>query len=220
VANLGVAHGGLDAVLGDGAVRAALGAATAVALQLPGAATMSNRFYTVHPRRNDRFVRASGRLRSLYPEVDFTEFHFIRHLLSRLAELSPERFAALREEIRTAWTARLDRFLDEARVPVHLLWLARRAPEDGPAEGDLGADPLFVDRAMLDAVSRGAASLTVVSDRSSPGGGTGAPGMFFAPRERAAARILPGAETHTEAARILAERIAPDASAAPAEANG
>ena len=65
----------------------------------------------MHPRRNDRFLRASERLQSLYPEVDFTEFHFNRHLLGRLQELSEERFAEIAGELRQAWLARMKHLL-------------------------------------------------------------------------------------------------------------
>ncbi len=55
-------------------------------IQVMGAHNMSNRFYAVHPRRNDRFLRASlGCCKTIYPEVDFTEFNFTRHMLTALA---------------------------------------------------------------------------------------------------------------------------------------
>ena len=71
-------------------------------IQILGAHNMSNRFYTVHPRRNDRFLRASPMLRGIYHDVDFTEFNFTRHMLSRLREISEERFALVVEELKTA----------------------------------------------------------------------------------------------------------------------
>ncbi|HAW46955.1 MAG TPA: hypothetical protein DCX34_06910, partial [Roseovarius sp.] len=61
----------------------------------------------VHPRRNDRFVAATDALRVLYAEVDFTEFHFTRHLMRRLAAISPARFARLRTAVQEAWLARM-----------------------------------------------------------------------------------------------------------------
>ncbi|MEZ5723123.1 MAG: DUF6473 family protein [Paracoccaceae bacterium] len=67
---------------------------------------MSNRFYAVHPRRNDRFLRASNLLKTIYREVDFTEFNFTRHLLTRLKELSEDKFMMVEQELK-AWVARM-----------------------------------------------------------------------------------------------------------------
>jgi hypothetical protein len=206
VANMGVPHAGLDLVLGDPAVASATRTAAAIVLQLPGAANMSNRFYKVHPRRNDRFLVAEPTLRRIYPEVDFTEFHFTRHLLDRLKDLSPERFDTVRQDLRAEWRARLARLLQEAGAPVHLLWLARRRPEAAEPKVGLGPDPLFVTADMLRDVAGGAASLTIVADESA-GASTAARGMFHGPREEAAARVLPGASAHEEAAGRLASRL-------------
>ncbi len=46
-----------------------------------GANFLSNRFYSVHPRRNDRFLRASTVLQAIYSDVDFADFTFTRHML-------------------------------------------------------------------------------------------------------------------------------------------
>ncbi len=35
-----------------------------------GAQNLSNRFYAVHPRRNDRFLRASTLMKTIFREVD------------------------------------------------------------------------------------------------------------------------------------------------------
>jgi hypothetical protein len=142
---MGVAGGGLDVVLNDGAIAMASGRATAIVLQIPGAQNLSNRLYTVHPRRNDRFLRASGILRTIYRDVDFTEFHFTRHMLDHLRRLSEDRFDIVRNELRVAWMARMQRVLSQARVPVHLLWLACRPPQGrGPCRC-AGRRPAFRD---------------------------------------------------------------------------
>lgn len=206
VVNMGVPHAGLDPVLDDPAVRAAMEKASAIVLQLPGAANMSNRFYKVHPRRNDRFLSAEPILRRIYAEVDFTEFHFTRHLLDRLKALSPDRFETVRKDLQTGWCARLESFLRDARAPVHLLWLARRRPDTGEPPKGLGQDPLFVTSEMLRNVSGAAASLTVVADEAN-GATAAARGMFHAPREESAARVLPGAAAHEEAALRLAAHL-------------
>ena len=82
--NFGVVNAGVDLYLNDPGVMGLAAGAGAKVVQVMGAQNLSNRYYSVHPRRNDRFLRASDRLEALYPEVDFTEFHFVRHLLGKL----------------------------------------------------------------------------------------------------------------------------------------
>ena len=200
--NMGVMNAGLDVIWHDAAIRAAIGGARAVVLQVTGAQNMTNRFYTVHPRRNDRFVKATTMLRTLYRDVDFTEFHFTRHLLTHLRALSADRFGVLETELREAWVARMLAFLDRALVPVHLLWLSRRAPGDREQGLRLGPDPLFVTAEMLSRVGAAAASTTIAVPPDRPGG-SATRGMFFATREEAAARVLPGPDSHDLAAQLL-----------------
>jgi hypothetical protein len=208
VANMGVTNAGLDVALGDPAIAAAESNAQAIVLQLPGAQNMSNPFYTVHPRRNDRFVRARRMLRHLYPDVDFTEFHFTRHLLSHLETLSRERFAILRDELQAAWRRRVLTYLAGAPAPVHLLWLSRHAPDAPEPETGLGADPLLVTEEMLDDVAHRAASLSVVTDPAGRGRNA-TRGMFHSRREEAAARMLPGPQAHEAACAALMGRVGP-----------
>src|SRR6056297_2682323 len=77
--NLGLPNAGPDVLAGDPGLLRMARRARAVVVQLPCAMNLSNPFYRVHPRRNDRFVAAETPLRDLFPEVDFTEFHFTRH---------------------------------------------------------------------------------------------------------------------------------------------
>jgi hypothetical protein len=209
VVNMGVSGGGLDVLLNDTAIAEAGNVATSIVLQVPGAQTLSNRLYTVHPRRNDRFLRASGILRTVYRDVDFTEFHFVRHMLDHLRALSSDRFSIVRDELRLAWTARMTRLIGDARVPVHLLWLSCRAPWDADRPKELGPDPLFVTEDMLETVARDAASLTIVS----------APYFGEEPRRRQQSTIrsrmranhmFPGSEAHAEAAAALARLLEPE----------
>jgi len=201
VVNLGAVNAGLDVLTDDPAISSAVQKADAVVFQLPGAHNMSNRFYKVHPRRNDRFLRASDIMRTIYPDVDFTEFHFTRHLLTHLTELSMDRFEILQTELRTAWVARMRRFISIVGRPVHLLWLANRTPDDGPCNA-LGSEPLLVTREMLDAISSAAASVTVATPESDfdP---DDTRGKRFAMSEEAAARLLPGPKLHARAADAL-----------------
>lgn len=206
VVNMGVMNAGLDVVTQDAAIAAALHGAQAVVLQISGAQNMSNRFYTVHPRRNDRFIRATTMLRTIYRDVDFTEFHFTRHLLTRLKTLSADRFGVIKAELQAAWVARMLAFLDRAEVPVHLLWLSRRRPDMAEDRAGLGADPLFVTAEMLGKVASRAASLSIAAPDGDMTHTTR--GMFYAAQEVLAARSLPGPGAHDHAARLLRERLA------------
>lgn len=205
VINMGVAGGGLDVVSNDAAIAEACRAATAIVLQVQGAQNLNNRLYTVHPRRNDRFVRASAMLRTIYRDVDFTEFHFNRHMLDHLRTLSPDRFAIVRHELRLAWLARMQRFLSDMPAPVHLLWLSCRAPQREESRHGLGEEPLFITTDMLEEVAPQAASLSVVAMPNA----AGKPGKGPMAAEAAAARILPGPEAHAEAAVALARLLEP-----------
>lgn len=201
VLNLGVVNAGLDVMMNDPAIAAAVAEAEAVVMQITSAHNMTNRFYSVHPRRNDRFLSASAMLRTIYPQVDFTEFHFTRHLLGKLREASEDRFEIIRTELEQAWVARMRRYLKGLPVPVHLLWLSNRAPHVA-ADADLARIPLFVTSGMLEAVRRDAASLTIAA----PGNGRtrdATEGKNYSPREEAAARLLPGPDLHAMAAERL-----------------
>ena len=189
----------------DPAIQAAVSTASAMVLQVTGAHTMTNRFYSVHPRRNDRFLKASSMLRTIYPQVDFTEFHFVRHLLSHLKSISDDRFDIVRSELATAWVARVRRFISQAEIPVHLLWLANHGPSDDISP-DMDADPLFVTDTMMKQVSGVAASVHMIA-LSESNKGQETRGKFFGPREEAAARLLPGPELHTEAAISLLKSV-------------
>lgn len=197
VLNLGVMNAGLDVMMNDPAITAAVAEAEAVVMQITSAHNMTNRFYSVHPRRNDRFLSASAMLRTIYPKADFTEFHFTRHLLSHLRDASEDRFEILKTELESAWVARMRRYLNSLAVPVHLLWLSNRRPET-PDDTDLARQPLFVTSKMLEEVCEDASSLTVIAPETADSADA-MQGKFFGPKEEAAARLLPGPDLHAKA---------------------
>ena len=106
---------GVDLHLGDPSLTTAGAEAMGYALVMPPLGNLSNAFYTVHPRRNDRFVTARGPLKALFPEVDFAPFAFTGHALGTLAALCPERFCVLRQSLASVWTARMRLLID--RLP-------------------------------------------------------------------------------------------------------
>lgn len=200
--NLGCVNAGLDAYVDDAAVGAVCRGARACVVQAMGAHKLSNPFYTVHARRNDRVVAPTGRLRALYPEVDFAEIHFARHLVTTLADVDGARFAEVRAGLRAAWSGRMSSLVAASPVPVVLLWLSDRTPDD-PSGRD---EPLFVTRAMIDALAPGlAGSIEIVTDPAASGPDEG---MICSDLERPAAAVLPGPAVHREVAALLSEALA------------
>lgn len=99
-------------------------------LQVLDVPCQSNRFYRVHPRRNDRFLEPSRDLLDLYPEVDFTEIHFVRHLLERLRATKDARFEVVAQELRETWLRNTSELIRRIKSGVVLLWLHIQRQED------------------------------------------------------------------------------------------
>ncbi|RKF16472.1 hypothetical protein D6850_02660 [Roseovarius spongiae] len=204
--NLGWTNAGVDVFLHDPEVmRIAARAQMAVIQALP-AQNMANRFYSVHPRRNDRFIAPSTKLRDIFPEVDFTEFHFTRHMLHRLRAVCEERFALVQGELQTAWVARMRLLIHRIDAPVVVLWMSAHDPgavADGPY---LSQDPAFVTRPMLDAL-RPSVRAIVEATASAAAQEQGTQGMIFSEFEATAAAETLGPAAHREAAAALAPLV-------------
>lgn len=207
VVNFGCLNAGLDVFIQDGVVMRACRQASLTVVQVVGAQNMSNRFYSVHPRRNDRFLRASRRMEGIWPDIDFSEIHFTRHLLSVLHAAAPDRFEMLRRELTEAWVARMRSLARDLGGRVVLLWMSDRSPDE--PSGELGGEggPLFVSRAMVETLRSEVLDIVevVAPERYGP---AEAEGMVFPELERAVALALPGPRTHGLAAEALAARIA------------
>ena len=199
--NLGQPNAGLDVFAGDVTVAEMSRQARVCVIEVLGAANMSNRFYKVHPRRNDRFLGAAPQLRHLYPDVDFTAFHFTGHMLQHLYHLDAERFAVVRRTLQRVWVQRMRRLCKKLGGKVVLLWMARDTVPDqwagGPGEG-----PAFVCRDMLEALTE-VAYVTVEAPWSTQARAQGTSGMVFTPFEKGAASLLAGPEAHCDAAEVL-----------------
>lgn len=203
VVNLGWMNAGIDVFMHDPAVVEICRKAELCVVQVTGAQNISNRLYSVHPRRNDRFVKPSPLLSAIYGEVDFSDIHFTRHLLTTLYATSAQRFSIVESELATAWLARMKLFLDRLGANTMLLWLSRIAPPDEAHFRDDAPDPLFVDCAMLDLLSAYVRD-TVIAPLSAQARESGTNGMVFAPLEEPAARQLPSVLAHGEVAEALA----------------
>lgn len=207
--NFGAVNASIDAFLQESVVLSAANNSSLNVVQVTGAHNMSNRFYTVHPRRNDRFVRASSVLRAIYPEVDFTEVCFTRHLLNHLYKVSPERFEIIREEVQQAWRARMRGFLQDIGQHTYLLWFSDRLPSDAhwaDRDDPLGAEPLFITRAMLDEL-RPIVRGVVLVQPSAKARSAGTAGMIYPEGQSTAASAMLSVAAHREAANALIQAI-------------
>ena len=204
--NLGAINAGLDVYLNDPALLEIAGGARASVVQIMGAQNMSNRYYAVHPRRNDRFLQASGLMRTVYRDVDFTEYNFTRHMLNTLQEVSPERFTLVIEELRAAWLARM-RFVAESLPGAKILLHAGREPLPKvlPEQG-MGSDPLFIDQGLVAQLKPCFTDLVQVV-ASEEARTQGADSLCYGPLEEGAAKHTLGPKFHAEVARALAPKL-------------
>lgn len=150
--NLSAAHAGPAAYLSDAGLLMNVARARAVVLSIPGAHLARNTCFHAHSRRNDRVVRQSSGLRSLFPEVDFISCPFVRHMLGEMERVSKGRFAVVRDALRKGWGTGMADLIAAADAPVYGLWLGQRHPEELADTLDAG-DPLFVTRDMLNSLN-------------------------------------------------------------------
>jgi Domain of unknown function (DUF6473) len=204
MANLGCVNAGIDVFLNEPAIADVAAGAQVTVVQIVGVQNLSNRYYTVHPRRNDRFVHAAPGLKALYRDIDFTEFHFTRHLLGALARKSPDRFEIVAEELRTAWMSRMKLLLARVSSKTLLLWVANHPPVlRRHTDLLLHQDPLLVDTEMLAAIRPYATEyLQVVGSPMAQLNGLR--GMAFAEFDRPAAAEVLGPAVHHEVAQAVA----------------
>ncbi len=204
--NFGCVNAGVDVFMNDDMVFEAAENAALTVIQVMGAHNMSNRFYTVHPRRNDRFIQASALLQQIYREVDFTEFHFTRHMLATLYKLSPERFGVIQEELQAAWLGRMRLLLGRVRSKKALVWFADHTPDQMESCPSEAHDPLFVDQRMLDQIRPDVDCLSEIS-LSQAALSEGPLGMVFSEMEAPAASTMLSARAHQEAAAQLSDLV-------------
>lgn len=200
--NFGQVNAGLDVFLKDETVMEACAGAALTVMQIVGAGNLSNHFYAVHPRRNDRFISVSLRMRKVFPDVDFTEFHFTRHMLSTLEAESPQRFRLVRDELRRSWVQKMNQLSARIRTRMLLFWVGDRRPDD---RGDWTWDgePLFITRQMLEALRGRIAGIVELPPMSSKA----LEGKVFLPGEERSALLAPGPGVHEALAKALVGEI-------------
>lgn len=203
VANLGGLNAGPDFYLSDPAALRVAARARVAVIQITGADALSNPFYSVHARRNDRFLAATPALRTLFPEVEFTDIHFTRHLLMVLERADAGRFALVRDGLKANWLLRMRALLGHLPARRVLLWLADSAPPARAERLDPASGPLLVDMSMLNAL-RPEAGILIEAVPSPEALAEGVARMQFPQTEAAQARHLPGLAVHREVAALLA----------------
>ena len=207
VANLGAPNAGVDSFLHDPAVEEVAQRARVAVVQIMGAHALSNAFYRVHRRRNDRFIAPSRALQRLYPEVDFSGCTFVRHMLGELHRICRDRFVLIEEELRQCWLAAMANLIDRLAMPTVLLWVSDRhpAPRDDCHFDPHATDPLLVSSDMIEVIGKRA--IDCIEAIRPASGETDLRAMVFPPLERQAAAVLPGPLAHAEIANRLAGPI-------------
>jgi len=203
--NLGCVNGGIDAYVNDTTVMDVCANADMTVVQVMGANLLSNRFYAVHPRRNDRFLRASTVLQAIYQDVDFSDFSFIRHMLGALNTKSPDRFEIVVSELRAAWTARMKNMLGQIGPRCILLWFSEEDLSNqhwGSRIGQLQCDPLFITKSMIDEL-RPMVRDVVVANPTAGALAQGIAGMQYPDSQRIIASEMLGVACHAEACATL-----------------
>jgi hypothetical protein len=94
-----------------------------VVLQLMGPHLRSNRFFQVHPRRNDRVVRVMKPLRDLYPQVDFSQVVFVGQMLADLRNQDAAAYRKLQHGLQSGWVQHLRRIQKLYQTPIAFLWI-------------------------------------------------------------------------------------------------
>ncbi len=207
VANLGGLNAGPDFYLSDRSALEVAARARVAVLQIPGAEAQSNRFYTVHTRRNDRFLAATPALCALFPEVDFTEIHFTRHLLLVLQRTDPARFQTVVAALQANWVTRMRQLLVHLPPRRVLLWLAETSPPKTARTVTVEDAAPLVDAEMLAALGRSVTKLVEVVP-SPVALAKGLDQMPFPEAEALLARSLPGTAVHAEVAARLGPVVA------------
>lgn len=187
--NLAVPQTGPEAWLADDVLMGLAVRARMQLVELPGCQRLSNRYYQVHPRRNDRVVQISASLQALYPELDFADYIFVGHLLRSLKSTCCDRFQRVAAALRQAWLDRMGALLGDLPGPVVLLWLRPQAGTQQEERVPLTADLVQVLQ------HRVRATLEVPYGPVAVSGGLAA--------------CFPDAKTHEEIARQLLPLLPP-----------
>lgn len=206
VANFGQLGAGAGFFLKDPVLLESCSKARACVISITGAHLVSNRLFSVYPRRNQRLQGVSEMLEALYPEIDFGIYRFALHMLVALERASPDRFRVVEVELRNAWIARMRELLNSIETVKALLWLSPDSPDDETRmtpERARDRPPGFVNRQMINAIRADVSCYVeyVASDTAMK-----APRVAD-PNDATVSMRYPSDRMHEEAAQLLAHPI-------------
>lgn len=197
--NFGQVNAGLDVFAKDATVLDAARGAQVTVVEVLSAANMNNRFYSVHPRRNDRFLHALPDLKQLYYDVDFTQFSFTQHMLRHLYLRDPARFGQMHQMLQKTWVRRMRRLLTQLSQEVVLVRIGGVEVGDDWPMGS-GTAATLVDDDMVDRLGP---LLSAIVDVPLDDCSVSEKGMAFSMMEESAARAVPSPQVHGAVAAAL-----------------
>ena len=203
--NWGTPGAGPGFFLKDSVLLESCSRARACVVAVMSAHAMPNRYYRVFFRRNERLRDVSEMLATLYPEVDFGRFRYVGNMLNHLYEVSPDRFAMIRLELKNAWIARMTELMNDIETPKVLVWFSNITPDESDMLEPRAArhvSPAYVTSEMVEAVKPFADFyVEFVAD---PEAVKGAPGdRVLGDRSENVARRFPSATMHKQLAELL-----------------
>lgn len=136
--------------------------------------------------------------------MDFTEFHFNKHLLCTLRDISGQRFEQVREQLQRSWVERMSGLIKALDGQVLLLWLRYHLD----ADAGFPEEPVLVDRSMADALRPKVQGIVEFRAQSAAAARDIA-GMVFGQMELLTARHMIGPNEHLRIAEALAAYLQP-----------
>jgi len=149
ILNLGAQHSGAGFYAEDDVIHEIIESAKVIVVEAPSVVNQSNPFYRVHPRRNDRFVTALGPLYELFPEADFVECHFTKHLITKLITIDAERADIVFRVLQDEWMRNLSLMRARWRAETVVHWYkqpkATKPEFEFPVADLIGFNPKMYD---------------------------------------------------------------------------
>jgi hypothetical protein len=199
--NFGQVNAGLDVFLHEPCILEAAKNARITVVEVLGAINSSNKFYRVHPRRNDRFLCPERKLQRLYPNVGFAQFNFVRHILRHLYHVDARRFSTLRKSIQALWLQQMRALTMQLSTEVVLIRFGGGESAERWMEAGSGGAAMITD-GMLDELGGTVSAVVDVSVQKGEKEPLGA-GMVFDLMEQPAARAVHGSAVHHAASQAL-----------------
>ncbi len=121
--NWGTPSAGPGFFLKDPVLLEACSNAEACVVQAMDPVALSNRMYSVFPRRNTRLRGVSESLRALFPDVEFDDYKYVPALMRKLQATDEAAYRMVVAEQKSAWVARMLELLEDIETKKVLLWL-------------------------------------------------------------------------------------------------